>query len=202
MASKKPIEIEFLKKKPDNSLKTQFANVDSNLTAEEIKTDSSEATKQLIRQMEFYLGDSNLRNDKFLLNLIRQNEKGFIDLTIFLNFNKVKKMLADSPSLEEKLENLKQAIKASSLLKMNKAQTKVRRRVAFNIHGNQNEKKIIYVENFPEKANHEFLAKIFSKAGDVLHVSIPKYSETHAIKGFAFIEFKVFFFFRERSICL
>ena len=141
--------------------------------------------------MEFYLGDSNLRNDKFLLNLLRQNEKGFIDLTIFLNFNKVKKILAEKPTLDEKLKALQQAIQSSTLIKLHKDKSKVRRRIAFNAYSHSNDKRMVYVENFPEKTTHEVLAQIFSKIGEVLLVSIPKYAETHAPKGFAFIEFKV-----------
>ena len=190
MVENKPIEIEFSKTTPSTSLKSKFANVDSTLISEEIKENESTISK-LQRQMEFYFGDSNLHNDKFLLNLLKQNQKGFIDLTIFLNFNKVKKILAEIPSLDLKLKTLQQAISASSLLKLNKEENKVRRKVGFNPFSNKNDKRVVYVENFPEKTNHEVLAKIFSKCGEVLHVSIPKYSETHAPKGFAFIEFKV-----------
>ena len=193
--SNKPIEIEFSKtKNSEPSLKSKFATVDSTLFSEETKQDDP-ITSKLQKQMEFYFGDSNLRNDRFLLNLLQQNEKGFIDLTIFLNFNKVKKILADISPLDQKLATMQEAIRASNLLKLNKEQTKVRRKVAFNLYSNKNDKRVVYVENFPEKATHEILAKIFAKCGEVLHVSIPKYSETHTAKGFAFIEFKVQFFF-------
>lgn len=42
--------------------------------------------KRLQRQLEFYLSESNLRQDKFL----RQNmdERGFIPVRLFLSFNK------------------------------------------------------------------------------------------------------------------
>ena len=48
---------------------------------------------------------------------------------------------------------------------------------------------MIYVENFPENLSHEHLALIFSRAGKMKHVSIPKYKHSKQSKGFAFIEF-------------
>ena len=192
MEKKTPIEIEFSKTKPENSLKSQLENVDSTLLEEEKRPENEGITIKLRKQLEFYLGDSNLHNDKFLLNLLRQNEKGFIDLTIFLNFNKLKKLWPEQVSTEEKLSALKQAISSSNLLKLNKTQTKVCRKIPFNM-SQHNDKRVVYVENLPEKINHEVLAHIFSKIGEVLHVSLPKYTETQMPKGFAFIEFKVIF---------
>ena len=48
---------------------------------------------------------------------------------------------------------------------------------------------MVYVENFPDYINHDQLASIFRKAGNIKHVSIPKYKATKAVKGFAFIEY-------------
>lgn len=196
MEEKTPIEIEFLKTKPSLSLKTQFETVDSNLLDEAIPNTNNQILTKLRKQMEFYFGDSNLHNDKFLLKLLRQNEKGFIDLTIFLNFNKIKALLSQPPTIESKLQMLKQAIISSSLLKLNKFQTKVRRKIMF-AKGKQQDSHVIYVENFPESITHEILARIFSKIGEVLHISLPKYTETQIPKGFAFIEFQVYFFYRQ-----
>lgn len=48
---------------------------------------------------------------------------------------------------------------------------------------------MVYVENFPEYINHEQLALIFRRAGNIKHVSIPKYKASKLGKGFAFIEY-------------
>jgi len=43
--------------------------------------------------MEYYLSDENLKKDEFFREKIESNKKGgYIDLTLFLNCNKVKKM--------------------------------------------------------------------------------------------------------------
>lgn len=44
-------------------------------------------------------------------------------------------------------------------------------------------------ENLPPELTHDHLKKVFSEFGQVVYVSIPKYRNTHAIKGFAFVEF-------------
>jgi RNA recognition motif-containing protein len=48
----------------------------------------------------------------------------------------------------------------------------------------------IYIQNIPPDITHECLNKIFSRCGKVIHISIPKYSETKHAKGFAFIIYK------------
>lgn len=169
-----------------NVLKSQMQSIDSNL----LTSNTDNIVNKLQKQMEFYLGDSNLLNDKFLRNLLNQNKKKYIDLVIFLNFNKIKKILDNSHSIQHSINLLKQAIESSEILKLNKDKTMVRRKVKFNEEIN-NDNKIIYVENFPENTSHEILANIFSKIGPISYISIPKYSETKAPKGFAFIEFKV-----------
>lgn len=42
--------------------------------------------KRLQRQLEFYLGESNLRQDKFLQQAM--DEQGFVPVRVFLSFNK------------------------------------------------------------------------------------------------------------------
>lgn len=42
--------------------------------------------KRCQKQMEFYLGDSNFRKDKFLRQQV--DEEGFISLNVFLSFQK------------------------------------------------------------------------------------------------------------------
>ena len=144
--------------------------------------------------MEFYLGDNSLKNDKFLQSLVFKNKKQYIDLVIFLKFNKIKNYLADIPNDKDKLQTIIIAIQGSPLLKLNKLNSKVRRRVKFDLDDKsfqlELDKKTIYVENLPDCTTHELIATVFSRAGNILHSSIPKY-DSKKIKGFAFIEFQV-----------
>jgi len=40
--------------------------------------------KKVIRQVEYYFGDSNLSRDKFLQDEIRKDEQGWVPLTTML----------------------------------------------------------------------------------------------------------------------
>lgn len=170
-------------------LKSIISKVDANIL---IPEDLDTITK-LRKQMEFYLGDSNLSNDKFLAEYVTRNSKGYVDLSLFLSFNKVKKILGGFSDAKTKMNMLIEAIGSSGLLKLNKDKTKVRRRVNFEPEKVKDEinKRTIYVEDFPSNATHETLAAIFGKVGHILHVSIPKFNESKQAKGFAFIEFEV-----------
>ena len=64
------------------------------------------------------------------------------------------------------------------MLKLSKDKTKLKRRVPFKLEivdRKEVDKRMIYVENFPEYINHEQLAIIFKRVGHIKNVSIPKY---------------------------
>jgi hypothetical protein len=63
--------------------------------------------------MEYYLGDENLSKDDFFRDQILKNPKtGYINLSIFLNCNKIKKL-----NINEKI--IVDACKDSTLLEFN-----------------------------------------------------------------------------------
>ena len=49
---------------------------------------SKSVPKQIQAQLEFYLSESNLRNDKFLQKQADSLQNFFIDLDVFLTFGK------------------------------------------------------------------------------------------------------------------
>ncbi len=187
--------IQDLDKQNKAKIRDKMKNIDSNLVDEEEKGEES-LEKKIQSQLEFYLGDVNLRKDKFLLEQIRKNDKGYIDISIFLNFNKIRILLKNLPEQQEKLNVIAQAVISSELLKLNSGRTKLKRKIPFSEQLDRKDeeeidKRTVYIENFPEDINHETIAKIFSKCGKVLHVSLPKYAESKAFKGFGFVEFSV-----------
>lgn len=151
----------------------------------------SNRKKELLRQLEFYFSDVNLLNDKFLRNLLnRDNDKG-VDINIILNFNKVKEIMKGIDEDNAKISLLKKSVDHSKKLKIFK--NKLIRREKFEMNKlNQKDldKKSIYVENVPKEITHDILYKLFTNYGKVLHISIPKFSDTKQSKGFAFIIFE------------
>lgn len=48
---------------------------------------------EIKKQIEYYLGDENLAKDDFFRDLILKNQKtGYINISVFLNCNKIKKL--------------------------------------------------------------------------------------------------------------
>lgn len=171
------------------ALRELMSRIDSNILGSE----ELDILTKLRKQIEFYLGDSNLSNDKFLVEQVTRNPKHYVDLSLFLQFNKVKGILGDVSDVKIKMKMLTEAISNSSILKLNKDKTKVRRRVPFESKSVRDSiaKRTVYVEDFPTSSTHETLAAIFGKVGHILHISLPKFSESRQAKGFAFIEYEV-----------
>jgi hypothetical protein len=106
---------------------------------------SEEILERLKGQIEYYLGDENLKKDKFFHEKISNDVDGFVELEHFMNCNKIKKMNATK-------ENVVDAIKKSFLLELNKSGDKVRR------VGNQALPELKYLNkktNRPEDEHHE-----------------------------------------------
>ena len=161
---------------------------------EEEKTEKSESKiKQLKKQIEFYFSDENIINDKFLKKFFNREEDPGVPITIIENFNKVKSLLSDVNDLNKRLEFIKSAIGTSNLIKLNIKRNKILRinPLSINkINRDDIDERTIYVENLPTIINHNLLKTIFSRCGEVLNVSIPKF-EDKKTKGFGFVTFKV-----------
>lgn len=105
-----------------------------------------------------------------------------IDINIFLQFNKIKKLTTN-------VEDIRRAIKKSDLIQVSNDGNSVSRTTPVKVKSNV-EECTIYVEKLKADATHEWLNLIFSEFGNVVYVSIPKYKSNGSVKGFAFIEFE------------
>lgn len=50
--------------------------------------------EKIRKQIEYYLGDANLKKDKFFCNLLSEGSKGYVDIKVFLKCNKIKELLS------------------------------------------------------------------------------------------------------------
>ncbi|CAN7993952.1 unnamed protein product, partial [Ixodes hexagonus] len=132
-------------------------------------------------QMEFYFSDANLRKDRFMAELVQENEEGYVDLEVFLTFHKIQSFTNDAKVIATALES-------SEILKLNDEKTKVKRATKLEYKHNVDDC-TLYVERLPLNADHAWLKTAFSKHGQVLYVSLPRYRHNGKIKGFAFVEF-------------
>lgn len=88
------------------------------------------------------------------------------------------------------------------MLKLSKCGKLVKRRIPFDlkkVDSNKVDQCTVYLENFPESLKLEDIAKIFSRAGEVRNITLPKFGKSESAmdtdesvslsKGFCFIEF-------------
>ena len=156
--------------------------------------------EMLRKQLEFYLGDPNLKKDKYLQGFLRKNKKGYLDLTIFLGFNKIREifMEASISDQKQKLSDLVSAIEKSDFLKVNSLQNRVKRVSKFELDSalandqvkSDTDERTIYIENLPLTCSLADIVHIFRNCADIVHISLPR-NHAKQIKGFAFIEFAV-----------
>nr|XP_033811612.1 la-related protein 7 [Geotrypetes seraphini]XP_033811621.1 la-related protein 7 [Geotrypetes seraphini]XP_033811630.1 la-related protein 7 [Geotrypetes seraphini] len=143
--------------------------------------------KQLLsdvaKQVDFWFGDVNLHKDRFLREQIEKSRDGYVDISLLLSFNKMKKLTTD-----EKL--VARALKGSSVVELNLGGTKIRRRQPLGEKPLDVDSRTIYVELLPKNVNHSWIERVFGKCGDVVYISIPRFKSTGDPKGFAFVEFE------------
>jgi hypothetical protein len=84
--------------------------------------EKNEKDKNIIKeQMEYYLGDENLKKDTFFHQKISEDANGYLELDYLLNCNKCKKA-------GWTIDDLKEGIKLSDKLELDKTEKKVRRK--------------------------------------------------------------------------
>ena len=162
---------------------------------------------QVRDQLNFYLGDSNLAKDKFLRQKLSESSQ--LPLSLFLTFNRVKSLLKSEGEIK-KQSVLEEAIKKSNMLKLSKCGKLVKRRIAFSAKTIDTAKMddcTVYVENFPESLTLSDIAKIFSRAGEIRNITLPKFGDNQQdvddsaamdtdesqsrSKGYCFVEYAV-----------
>ena len=71
-------------------------------------------------QLEYYLSDDNLKNDAFFHEQISESSDGYVPFSTFLNCNKIKKLEATIPQLQE-------AVRSSKYIELSESGEKARR---------------------------------------------------------------------------
>lgn len=71
-------------------------------------TASKAQDAEIKKQIEYYLGDKNLEKDDFFRDKITAGKSGYIDLKLFLNCNKIKKMGIDVKMIVEACSDSKE----------------------------------------------------------------------------------------------
>ncbi|XP_051865991.1 la-related protein 7 isoform X2 [Pristis pectinata] len=138
---------------------------------------------EIKKQVEFWFGDVNLHKDRFLQEQIQRSRDGYVDISVLTVFNKMKKLTTD-------VKLIARALKNSDVIELNVEGTKLRRRMALGVQPQDVDDRTVYVELLPKNVSHSWIDRVFSKCGNVVYISIPRYKTSGDPKGFAFVEFE------------
>lgn len=139
--------------------------------------------KRVLKQLEFYFSDANLRRDAFLRRKIQEGN-GYVELATILQFNRIRNLRCFSTS------QLVQVIRKSEMLVLNESKTKVARdEVKAPIEKADPLPRTIYVEGLPVTVNRDILNLYLAKYGRVCYVDLPCHGRTREPLGFCFVEY-------------
>ncbi|XP_075400024.1 la-related protein 7 isoform X2 [Tenrec ecaudatus] len=137
----------------------------------------------IVKQVDFWFGDANLHKDRFLREQIEKSRDGYVDISLLVSFNKMKKLTTDGKLIAR-------ALKSSAVVELDLEGTRIRRKNPLGERPKDEDERTVYVELLPKNVNHSWIERVFGKCGNVVYISIPHYRSTGDPKGFAFVEFE------------
>ncbi|XP_012853680.1 PREDICTED: LOW QUALITY PROTEIN: la-related protein 6A-like, partial [Erythranthe guttata] len=107
----------------------------------------------IIKQVEYYLSDENLPNDKFLMKYVTNNVEGFVPLGVIASFRKMKKLTRD-------MSFIVSALKESDLRRVFGEAGNIKRITVRDPHDAKDPKKCTDAEKLINGKMHAFIMKI------------------------------------------
>jgi len=101
---------------------------------------------KVLKQVEFYLSDSNLRRDKFLKEQLSKSSDRWFEISVIASFSRMR-------SLTEELSVIVAALKESKVLEVSECGEKIRRVTALNDEKVDDAPQSVYAKGFAEDAS-------------------------------------------------
>lgn len=135
---------------------------------------------KLVKQVEFYLSDANLRRDLFFKDLLSKDE--FVPLDVFLNCKRIKQITSN-------IEDLKESLKQSENLQINEESSSVKRNepVDFEKLDSAPPLPSVFVAHLAASATLDGVRKTFQEFGDVVYTDVRRLEDS---SKFAIVEFE------------
>jgi len=122
---------------------------------------TSQQLEQIKTQLSFYLSDSNFPRDQFLLDEAKKNEEGWINISEFAKFNKIKATTSDVGVISKCFENCDDVVLSEDRLRVK------RKNPAPSIDVIDKRTILVSYKKIVDRAKIE---QIFSKFGKILSV--------------------------------
>ncbi|XP_036089284.1 la-related protein 7 isoform X1 [Rousettus aegyptiacus] len=165
----------------------QEKTMEEESTEKKVEKKKRSRVKQVLadiaKQVDFWFGDANLHKDRFLREQIEKSRDGYVDISLLVSFNKMKKLTTDGKLIAR-------ALRSSAVVELDLEGTRIRRKKPLGERPQDEDERTVYVELLPKNVNHSWIERVFGKCGNVVYVSIPHYKSTGDPKGFAFVEFE------------
>ncbi|XP_055701539.1 la protein homolog [Phlebotomus papatasi] len=173
-------------------------SLESTEKAVENGSSPSQLESSIIRQVEYYFGDTNLARDKFLQEQVAKDSDGWVTLTVLLTFKRLAALTTDPDVVCKALDK---STSAPKIVEISEDRTKMRRHPE-NPLPEQNEEtrkevqsRTVYVKGFPVESTIEDLLEYFQPFEKVINIQMrrrpdKKDGETvHVFKGSCFVTF-------------
>lgn len=173
---------------------TDSAEKQTTEKSDDVSSQPSNLQEKIIRQVEYYFGDSNLFRDKFLQEEIAKNE-GWVSLATLLTFKRLSALSTDPAVIVAALEE-----SDSGLLEINADKQSIRRHPDHPLpeKNEATRKEVIsrtaYVKGFPLDTDMSALIEYFDTFPKVANIVMRKYfdkpTKTYKFKGSVFVTFE------------
>lgn len=175
-----------------------FAHLDRPLPDHASEEDLLRALRE---QTEFYLSDSNLPRDAYLVRLLSKNKKRFLMFKDLVRFHRIAQRLKEADVRADKhFSTLAKALEGSGVLELGRLKNMVKRKTPINLSPanlrrmkEEEAKRTLYVEGFSEALGQGDIADVFQRFGDVRSVKLPTAGptgESQALnRRYCFVEF-------------
>lgn len=148
----------------------QFEGIDllPKKSDETFQIPTDDLVDRIVQQVEYYFSDENIVRDDYLLKLIKQSKKQFVNLKIIAAFNKMKKLTKSCKVIAYSIE------KASTKLVLDEKKVRVKRvdplpEIPQKDFGDAS--KVVLATTLPS-LSVESLSELFSKCGQVSKVKV------------------------------
>ena len=176
--------------------------------------DFDDATRDRVRaQIEFYLGDSNLPRDAFLLDevsrAVREGHEGGVPIALIASFSRMRDFLAAYGGKDEakNVERVARALEGSDVVEACADGTRVRRK-SMLVNGEtpdlatddgvtayrsamveELDKRFVFASPFAKDATIEALLAYFNTVGNARSIHLRRHTTSKDIRGSIFVEF-------------